>query len=143
MKTRQISVFVENKQGRLYEVMKILGDNQINIRALSLADTSDFGIIRLIVNAPDKALKILRDNNFSVGINEVLGIVVPDVAGGLAGLLAVFADSGISVEYMYAFVNSPEDNAIMVFRLDDTEKAVEALKKKNIKIMKESELINL
>jgi hypothetical protein len=95
------------------------------------------------VNNPDKALKILKDNNFSVGINEVVGIVVPDVAGGLAELLAVFANSGISVEYMYAFVNSPDDNAVMVFRLDNTEKALTALGEKNIRIMKESELINL
>jgi hypothetical protein len=139
MKIRQISVFVENKHGRLYEVSKLLGENDVNLKALYLADTTDFGIIRLIVNDPDKAYAVLKANNFTVGKNEVLAISIPDVAGGLAGLLELFNKHTLNIEYMYAFAGSAA-NATLVFRFDDTEAAVSVLSAAKVKLLRESDL---
>jgi hypothetical protein len=127
MKLQQISVFIENQSGRLYDVTNLLGQNGINIRALSLADTSDFGILRLIVNNPDNAYKILKDNEFTVGRTEVVAVEVKDEPGGLAAILGALSQNSINVEYMYAFVEPSGGNAIMIFRFDETDKAVEKL----------------
>ena len=104
MKVEQISVFLENKAGRLAEVTRVLGEAGINIRALSLADTTDFGILRLIVDQYDKAREILKDKGFTVGKTEVVAVEVPDRPGGLGLVLQILAASGVNVEYMYAFV---------------------------------------
>ncbi len=143
MKTRQISVFIENEFGRLHEVMRLLGNNSINIRALSLADTSDFGIIRLIVNDPAKAYQILKDNEFTVGINDVIAISINDKPGGLADLLEILSNNKLNVEYMYAFVNNAGNNAVMIFRFEDTDKALKILENAGVMIMKESVLQNI
>ncbi|MGE4268051.1 MAG: ACT domain-containing protein [Deferribacterales bacterium] len=127
MKLQQISVFIENQSGRLYDVANLLGQNGINIRALSLADTSDFGILRLIVNNPDGAYKILKDNEFTVGRTEVVAVEVKDQPGGLAEILGALSRNEINVEYMYAFVEPTGSRAIMIFRFDETDKAVERL----------------
>ncbi|TYB32732.1 MAG: ACT domain-containing protein [Flexistipes sinusarabici] len=127
MKIKQISVFIENISGRLYEVTELLGENNINIRALSLADTSDFGILRLIVNDPDNAYDLLKHNDFTVGRTDVIAVEVPDVPGGLASVLKALRDSDVNVEYMYAFVERSGDCAVMIFRFDETDQAVEAL----------------
>lgn len=127
MKIKQISVFIENISGRLYEVTELLGEKNINIRALSLADTSDFGILRLIVNEPDRAYDLLKQNDFTVGRTDVIAVEVPDVPGGLASVLKSLRDSDVNVEYMYAFVERSGDCAVMIFRFDETDKAVEAL----------------
>ncbi len=127
MKLQQISVFIENQSGRLYDVTNLLGQNGINIRALSLADTSDFGILRLIVNNPENAYKILKDNEFTVGRTEVVAVEVKDEPGGLAEILGALSKNEINVEYMYAFVEPSGGNAIMIFRFDETDKAVEKL----------------
>jgi hypothetical protein len=127
MKLQQISVFIENQSGRLYDVTNLLGQNGINIRALSLADTSDFGILRLIVNNPENAYKILKDNEFTVGRTEVVAVEVKDRPGGLAEILGALSKNEINVEYMYAFVEPSGGNAIMIFRFDETDKAVEKL----------------
>lgn len=127
MKITQISVFIENESGRLHEVTGLLGANNINIRALSLADTSDFGILRLIVNEPDKAYRLLRENEFTVGRTDVLAVEVPDNPGGLAGVLKALSESAINVEYMYALVERSSDSAVMIFRFDETEKAIKVL----------------
>ena len=113
MKVEQISIFLENKSGRLAEVTTILSEGGVNIRALSLADTADFGILRLIVNDCDRAKEILKSNGFTVGKTEVLALEVPDRPGGLARILRILDGAGINVEYMYAFVNRTGDNAIM------------------------------
>ncbi|WP_022850182.1 ACT domain-containing protein [Limisalsivibrio acetivorans] len=128
MKIGQISVFIENESGRLFEVTDLLGKNNINIRALSLADTSDFGILRLIVNDPDRAYTLLKENDFTVGRTEVLAIEVPDDPGGLAGVLGVLSENSLNVEYMYALVETSSDCAVMIFRFDETDKAIEVLK---------------
>ncbi len=135
MKVKQISIFLENKAGRLAEVTRILGEGQVNIRALSLADTTDFGILRLIVNDNTRALKILKDNGFTVGETEVIAVEVPDRPGGLAGILAILADRGMNVEYMYAFVERSGENAIIIFRFDDIDAAISLLQLRGVKVL--------
>lgn len=143
MKIRQISVFIENELGRLYEVTRLLGDNNLNIRALSLADTSDFGIIRLIVNDPQKAHDVLKAANFTVGINEVLAVELPDVPGGLADVLGYISENGINIEYMYAFVNNSRKDAVMVFRFNDTDTALKVLENSKYTVLDEAKIFNI
>ncbi len=143
MKVEQISIFLENKSGRLAEVTRILADAGINIRALSLADTSDFGILRLIVNETEKAKAVLKENGFTVGKNEVIAVEVPDRPGGLAGILEALSGSNINVEYMYAFVERSGENAIIIFRFDEIEKAIEALQAAGVRILRGEEVYSL
>jgi hypothetical protein len=139
----QISIFIENKSGRLAEVTDLLARNSINIRALSLADTADFGIFRLIVNDPDTAERLLKDRGFTVARNEVVAVEVPDRPGGLAGILAALQGKGINVEYMYAFVQRSEGNAVLIFRFDDVAKAVAALGAAGIRTLSNEEMRRL
>jgi hypothetical protein len=127
MKMEQISVFIENKSGRLAEITRILGEAGINIRALSLADTSDFGILRLIVNDRERAKTLLKENNFTVSKTEVVAVEVPDRPGGLHQILKKLDSEAINVEYMYAFVERSGENAVIIFRFDETEKAIKML----------------
>lgn len=117
--TKQVSVFLENKSGRLAEVCRTLGENGVNIRALCIADTSDFGILRMIVDTPDAAVGCLRDAGFSVGETNVLAVQIPDVPGGLGSVLALLQGQQVNVEYMYAFFTTVEGNAVVVFRVAD------------------------
>lgn len=135
VKVEQISIFLENKSGRLAEVTDILARNGINLRALSLADTADFGIFRLIVNDTEKAVTLLKNNGFTIAKNEVVAVEVPDRPGGLAGILAALQGKSINVEYMYAFVQKSEGNAVLIFRFDDIEKAIDALRKTEVRIL--------
>ncbi len=143
VKVEQISVFLENKSGRLAEVTALLAKNGINIRALALADTADFGILRLIVNDLEKTKQLLKDNGFTVGRNEVVAVEVADRPGGLARILGALQGMGINVEYMYAFVQKCEGNAVLIFRFDDTEKAVETLQKAGIRPLSQEEVLAL
>ncbi len=143
MKLEQISIFLENKSGRLAEVTRILAEAGINIRALSLADTADFGILRLIVNDTDRAKEVLKKNGFTVGKTEVLGVEVPDRPGGLAGILEILAREDINVEYMYAFVQKSADSAIIIFRFDELDRAIEALTRGGVRILKGEEIYSL
>jgi hypothetical protein len=127
MKVEQISVFIENKSGRLAEITRILGETGINIRALSLADTSDFGILRLIVNDREKAKTVLKEHGFTVSKTEVVAVEVPDRPGGLHQILRKLDSESINVEYMYAFVERSGENAVIIFRFDETEKAITSL----------------
>lgn len=135
MKVEQISVFLENKSGRLAEVTKILSDGGVNIRALYLADASDFGVLRFIVNDTKKAKEVLQKNNFTVVKTEVIAVEVPDKPGGLAGILEILKNEDINVEYMYAFVERSSDNAVIIFRFDEIDKAIKALTKNNITVL--------
>jgi len=135
MKVEQISIFIENKSGRLAEITGILGENGINIRALSLADTSDFGILRLIVDDSKKALKVLKEQRFTVSITHVIGVEVSDSPGGLTGILQTLDKNNVNVEYMYAFVERSGDNAVIIFRFDDVDEAIAALTKSGVKIL--------
>ena len=131
----QVSVFVENKKGRLADITKVLADNNINIRALSIADTTNFGILRLIVDDPQKAEAALKANNFTVSLTHVIAIEIQDVPGGLLKILNVLNDADISIEYMYHFIGSAEGKAAVVIRVEDRKAAVELLEKKGFKTL--------
>lgn len=143
MKVEQISVFLENRAGRLAEVTKTLGENNINIRALSLADTSDFGILRLIVTDNEKAKEALKAKGFTVGRTNVVAAEVGDTPGGLHTILEMLNAGGVNVEYMYAFVTQSGRNAILIFRFDRTDQAIEVLNKNKVRILSGEELYSL
>ncbi|MGD0843856.1 MAG: ACT domain-containing protein [Geobacteraceae bacterium] len=143
MKAEQISVFIENKSGRLAEVTRILGDADINIRALSLADTSDFGILRLIVNDREKAKAVLKEKGFTVTKTEVVAVEVPDRPGGLYQILRKLDSETINVEYMYAFVERCGENAVIIFRFDETDKAIKILMDSGFNVLEGEQLYGM
>jgi hypothetical protein len=143
MKVEQISVFMENKPGRLEHITRILKDAGINIRTLSLADTSDFGILRMIVNDVETATRVLRENGFTVSRTTVVAVEVPDRPGGLHSILAVLAENEINVEYMYAFVERSGQNAVMIFRFEEPDAAIDVLRKVNINVLSGDKLYAL
>jgi len=143
MKVEQISIFIENKSGRLAEITRILGDAGINIRALSLADTSDFGILRLIVDNVETAKAVLKEKGFTVSKTEVVAVEVPDRPGGLSSLLQTLDANQINVEYMYAFVERCGGNTVIIFRFDETDKAIESLRGSGFTILKGERLYSL
>lgn len=135
MRVEQLAVFLENKSGRLAEITSILADNGINIRALSVADTADFGILRLIVDKVELAKKVLKENGFTVGKTNVLAVEVPDRTGGLATVLKSIETAGLNVEYMYAFVNKTGENAVLIFRFEEMDKAIDSLQRAGFTIL--------
>jgi hypothetical protein len=137
---KQVSIFLENKSGRMYEITKILGDNSINIRALSLADTSDFGILRLIVDDPEKAISILKSQHYTVSATNVVAIEISDKPGGLASLLEVFKNEGVNIEYMYAFLERKSEKAVMTFRFDNNQEVLDKLRSSGVKLLTNEEL---
>ncbi len=143
MQAEQISVFLENKAGRLCEVTAVLAEAQVNIRALALADTSDFGVLRLIVDDTEKARAALKQAGFTVGKTDVLAVEVPDRPGGLHEILNLLHSAGINVEYMYAFVNVTGENAVMIFRFDESERAIATLKQKGFTILDREQVYTL
>jgi hypothetical protein len=143
MTVEQISVFLENTSGRLAEVAGVLADAGVNIRALSLADTAEFGILRLIVDQNDRAKQALKEGGFTVARTEVVALEVPDRPGGLARILRGLDDAGINVEYMYAFVRRSGDNAILVVRFDEPGNAVAALTRAGVRVLLGPELYAL
>ena len=140
MKLKQISIFLENKKGRLKKAIHILSEAGINIRALSIADTSEFGILRLIVPQVDKAKKVLEENHFVVKVNEVIAVEVPDEPGGLDGILGLLTDSDTNVEYIYAFVEKNSDNAVVVIRTEDIDEGIKVLEEGNIHVLSDEEV---
>ncbi|MEE0934328.1 MAG: amino acid-binding protein [Methanobrevibacter sp.] len=143
MAVKQISIFVENKEGRIKKAIDTLAKENINIRALSIADTTKYGILRLIVSDNEKAIEALEKDGFIVKENEVIILAVPDEPNGLNSTLEVFDEKGINLEYLYAFVSSKTDEAIVVMRLENMEKAIEALEESNVKILDENDIKNL
>jgi len=143
MLVKQISVFLENKSGRLAEVTKILGDNGIDISALSIADTTDFGILRLIVNQPEKAEKVLKENGLTVSCTSVIAIAVVDEPGGLARALEVLEKESIGIEYMYAFVGKTSNEALVILRVEAPDMAVKVLTENNIRVLSSSVVYGL
>jgi hypothetical protein len=135
MKVEQISIFLENKAGRLAEVTRALKEARINIRALSLADTSEFGILRLIVDDHETAKTVLKEQGFTVGRTSVVAVQVDDRPGGLDSILQLLSETGINVEYMYAFVQAGSDSATLILRFDKTDQALEALAKHKIPVI--------
>jgi hypothetical protein len=143
MKVKQISVFLENKSGRLARVTEILGQKDINIRALSIADTSDFGILRLIVNRPDEAYKALKEGGFTVSTTDVIAVEVEDHPGGLSGVLKVLDAKGINIEYLYAFLEKSSQDALVVFRVEQVDDAIAVLGAAGINILKGDDVYSL
>ena len=131
----QISVFVENRPGTLAEVLAVLKDHDINLRALSVADTADFGILRMIVCDHEKAKVVLKEKGFTLGRTSVVAVEVPDTPGGLDSVLQTVSKNGINVEYMYAFVQREAESAVMIFRFDKVDQAIEVLKANNFVII--------
>ncbi|HVO67788.1 MAG TPA: ACT domain-containing protein [Syntrophales bacterium] len=135
MKVEQISIFLENKPGALESVTRLLKDANINIRTLSLADTSDFGILRLIVNDVNTTLKVLNENGLRVSRTTVVAVEVPDRPGGLHSILEVLAKNAINVEYLYAFVEKSGENAVIIFRFDAPDNAIDVLLKNGFTVL--------
>lgn len=143
MLIKQISVFVENKFGRLAEIIGILGKAGIDISALSIADTTDFGILRLIVNDPVKAEKVLKDEGFAVKTTDVIALAVEDKPGGLAKVLEELTKDNISIEYMYAFIGKTENSALVVVRADKPDEAVKVLEATNVNVISAKDIYRL
>ena len=140
---KQISVFVENKSGRLSDILNVIGKNGIDISALSIADTTDFGIVRMIVNDPDKAAEILKSNNLVVKVTDVIALAVADKPGGLAGEIEKLKNAGISIEYMYAFIGKSDKGALVIVRVENPEKALEVLKDENVTVVSPEEVYRM
>ena len=136
MVVHQLSVFVENRAGRLYEITYILARNNIDIRAVSLSDTVEFGILRLIVSNPQLAEKVLKEEHFAVSITEVLAVKVTDTPGGLRTVLKLLSEKDISVEYVYAFISKSEDASVILY-VKDVSRAAEVLTGAGVRLLNE------
>ena len=143
MKVKQIAIFLENKSGRLADISHTLSKNEINIRALSLADTADFGILRLVVSDTEKAAKVLKEDGFTVGITEVMAVEVPDRPGSLDAILQVVHKAQLNVEYMYAFTKQSGETGLLLFRFDDPEAALKAFQEAGCKLLSDEEVHKL
>ena len=135
MKIKQISVFLENRKGRLCEICSMLGASAINIRALTIAETETFGVLRMVVDKPDAAVELFRTRNITANLTDVVAVEVPDTPGGLANVLQVLTEHNINVEYMYGFVEKFSENALLVFRFDNPEKAHDVLKAAGVNVI--------
>ncbi len=143
MMIQQLSVFLENRAGTIVPVAKILSDNGIDMRAMSIADTSDFGILRLIVDDPEKAKQVLAKENYIYNITPVLAVEVADHPGSLLRILSVLRDAEINLEYAYAFITRKTGSAYMIFRVDDPEKTIGILGEAGISMASQKELYSL
>ena len=141
MTISQLSVFVENKQGSMSGIAEALAEAGIDIRALTIADTTDFGILRLIVRDPENAKKMLQEKNFVVTVNQVIGVEVPDRVGGLAQVLRILDDALINIEYMYDFLAIKEEKAYIIIRVENNAKTVELLQSHGIHCISDEDII--
>lgn len=135
MQIQQLSIFVENKSGRLAEITETIGKANVDIRAISVADTSDFGILRLIVDKPKEAVEVLRAAGLTVSLTSVIAIGIDDQPGEFAKAMRVLADGNIGVEYMYAFISRDKGKAYVILRVQETETAVECLKNNGVTLL--------
>jgi hypothetical protein len=142
MKVPQVSVFLENRRGRLHEACDCLAKAGVSLVTLALADTADFGVMRFIVNDPAKAVTVLKDSGFTAIINDVLAIEVPDRPGGLAEILEVLDAGGVNIEYIYAFAQSPGSRAVLVFRFSDTDAAIKVVQQAGVNILRRVDLLS-
>ena len=141
MKAKQLSIFLENKSGRLTEVTDVLGEAGVNLSAMSVADNSDFGILRCIVSDPEKAYQVLKEAHFAVKITDVIGFVCPNTSGSLAVVLRYLSQKGIFIEYMYSFANG--DVAHVVIRPTDLDACERVLEEKKVELMAANDLYQL
>lgn len=135
MKIQQLSIFVENKCGRLAEITKILADENINIRAMTVADTSDFGILRLIVDKPEKAVESFKNKGMTFSLTSVIGIGLSDVPGAFANAVEILSNAGIGIEYLYDYINTVGGKACIILRVDNEDKAIAVLKENGIEML--------
>lgn len=135
MKITQLSIFLENKGGRLCEVISLLGDNNINIRALTIAESENYGILRVVADKPDEALAAVKKAGFAANITDIVAVEIEDLPGGLAKLLKVLKENKINVEYMYSFVERSSDKALMVFRFENIDEATAVIKQSGFNII--------
>ncbi|MFB3777180.1 MAG: amino acid-binding protein [Bryobacteraceae bacterium] len=142
MKIQQLSLFLENKPGHLLEPCRLLADAGVNIRTLTLADTQQFGILRMIVSDPAKATAVLKEKGYVVAVTEVLAVEVPDSPGGLAHMLETIAGSSVNIEYMYAFTFGRQGKAVLIFRFDDPDQAMTHLQRGGINVIDSVEIYN-
>ena len=140
MAIRQLSVFVENKKGSLHEITDTLAKAGIDLRSMCLADTTDFGIVRMITNEPERAKKVLDDAGHAANVREITAFAVPDVPGGLAMVLSLLEGRGINIEYLYALITGEAGKAYAVMRTDDTEHTEEILKSEGVEILEEGNI---
>ena len=139
----QISVFVENNVGRLAEVTAVLGDAGIDMRAMCIADTTDFGILRIIVSNPKRAVEILKAADCVVSVSQVIAVSIPDTPGSLSRVIGILSDAGIGVEYAYAFITRKKGNAYVILRVEDNERTEEVFARNGIETAEASELYEL
>lgn len=137
---KQISVFLENKTGALGEVVKFMAENNINLRALSIADTEDFGILRIITDDPDSSIEKINNAGYSAKLTNVLAVEIDDKPGSFSKIVDVLSTEGISIEYTYAFLSKKADRAYIIIRADNSEKASELLKKSGITVSQQQDL---
>jgi hypothetical protein len=140
---RQISVFLENKKGKLAEVTGVLAENNIDMWAISIADTTNFGILRIIVDDPEKAVEVLKDAGYPVNTTEVLAVEVSDRPGGLHQVLNILSNEDISIEYLYSFVRRPEEMALILFKVDRLNDATDILKRAGINVITNDQVYDL
>jgi len=126
---KQISIFMENTTGRLADVTALLAKGGVNLRALSIADTADFGILRMVADQPDEAVQLLKDAGFIARETDVIGVEVPDHPGELARIMALFRDEGVNIEYLYASLEHKVDKAVIVLKVDDIDAGLAMLEK--------------
>ena len=143
MKIKQLSIFLQNRMGSLSKPLEVLSDVDVNIRAMCMADTSEFGILRLVVDNPEKGKEALEENNFLVKITEIIGVEMNDTPGGLTSVLKVIKDNEIDLEYLYAFTHEKEGKAILLLHADDIDELASALKEKDITVVPSDEVYNL
>ena len=143
MKIKQLSIFLQNRMGSLSKPLEVLSDGGVNIRAMCMADTSEFGILRLVVDDPIKGKELLEENNFLVKITEIIGVEMNDTPGGLTHVLKTIKDNNIDLEYLYAFTHDKVGKAILLLHADDIDKLIDALTKNNIPIVPSEEVYTL
>lgn len=141
MSIKQVSIFIENASGKLAEATEFLAEQKINLRALSIADSQDFGIVRIICEEPEEAVKALKEAEYVTKITDVFAVEMSDEAGSLSRILYILADEKISVEYTYAFLSTKKNGkAYMIFRVDDNEKAISVLTNKGVNILSQKDI---
>jgi hypothetical protein len=143
MRITQISVFLENRKGRLFDICSMLGQAKINIRALTIAETESFGVLRMVVDKPLEAIELFRKNNVTANQTDVVAVEVPDKPGGLADVLKTLSEHDVNVEYMYGFVEKFSENALLVFRFDNPEKGGQVLRDSKINVLDGNEIQGL
>ena len=143
MKIKQISVFLENRKGRLFEVCSLLGTHNINMRAITIAETESFGVLRIVVDKPEEAVELLKENSFTANLTDVVAVEVEDKPGGLAEILKILSDNDVNVEYMYGFIEKFSDKALLVFRFEDTAGAQKVLADNKVNVVTDEDIKGL